>query len=36
MILYLSTYFVGIFNMQSLITDIVIFGTLWTQHKMMK
>jgi uncharacterized membrane protein len=36
MILYLSTYFVGIFSMQSLITDIVIFGTLWTQHKKMR
>lgn len=34
-ILYLSTYFVGIFNIQSLIIDSIIFGTLWTQYKRM-
>jgi hypothetical protein len=35
LILYLSTFFVGIFSMSSLIIDIIIFGTLWTQHKKM-
>ena len=36
LILYLSTYFIGIFSMQSLITDIIIFGILWTQYKKMR
>ncbi len=36
LILYLSTYFVGIFSMQSLIIDIVVFGILWTQYKKMR
>jgi hypothetical protein len=35
-ILYFSTYFVGIFNMYSLITDIIIFCILWSQYKKMK
>ena len=35
LVLYLSTFFVGIFSMYSLITDIIIFGTLWTQYKKM-
>ena len=33
--LYLSTFFVGVFSMYSLITDIIIFGILWTQYKKM-
>jgi hypothetical protein len=36
LILYASTYFVGIFNIYSLITDIIIFCTLWTQYKKMQ
>lgn len=36
LILYLSTYFIGIFSTQTLITDIIIFGTLWTQYKKMR
>ena len=31
-LLYLSTYFIGVFNIYSLITDIIIFGILWTQY----
>lgn len=36
LLLYLSTYFVGVFNIYSLITDIIIFSTLWTQYKKMQ
>ena len=35
-VLYLSTFFVGIFSIQSLIIDIIVFGTIWTQYKKMK
>ena len=35
-VLYLSTYFVGIFSIQSLIIDIIIFGTIGTQYKKMQ
>lgn len=35
-VLYLSTYFVGIFSIQSLIIDIIIFGAIGTQYKKMK
>ena len=33
---YLFSYIVDIFNVQSLIIDIIIFGTLWTQYKKMR
>ena len=35
-ILYLSALFTGIFNIYSLIIDIIVFGILWTQYKKMK
>ena len=35
LLLYLSTFFIGIFSMYSLITDIIIFSILWTQYKKM-
>ena len=35
LLLYLSTYFIGVFSVYSLITDIIIFGILWTQYKKM-
>lgn len=35
-ILYLSTYFIGIFSIYSLITDIIVFSILWTQYKKMR
>lgn len=35
LLLYLSTFFVGVFNIYSLIFDIFIFTTLWTQYKKM-
>lgn len=34
-VLYLSTFFVGIFSVQSLIIDIIIFGAICTQYKKM-
>jgi hypothetical protein len=35
-VLYLSAYFVGVFSIQSLIIDIIIFGAIGTQYKKMK
>ena len=34
-LLYISTYFIGVFNVYSLITDIIVFSILWTQYKNM-
>ena len=34
-VLYLSTFFVGVFSIYSLIFDIIIFSILWTQYKKM-
>ena len=36
LLLYSSTYFIGVFTIYSLITDIIIFSILWTQYRKMQ